>query len=147
MTTPISIPDSVIQVWKDGDSLRVACNGHQFLIKLQPWEWLGTPRPCSNSDHPLASCPSGGLRTLALLCKNREAFANPKIGHEASPTQWDIIAKTLPELAIAEERAMRALAKKAERLRMVKAKETEATRVKNLVKTDPAAFLREIGLL
>jgi hypothetical protein len=133
-----------VSVWKEGDSIAMVMDGHKVTIKLQPWEWQAMGRSCSHSDSGLATCPTGGLRTLALALKQREVLAEtPKIAMAPSPTQWDIVNGTLSKLALAEERHARAMVKDAER----KAKAAVQEREANLAKTDPTEYLRKLGLI
>ena len=144
------VPSSAITIWKDGDSIHVLCDGHEHLIKLQPWEWFAEGRQCGHADSMKATCPVGGLRTIALVLKNRERFAERTIAHEASPSQWDISSGHITKLARAEERANRALLTQADR--KAKAKEREQAEAAKLAETkrlvkDPEAWLRNLGLI
>lgn len=113
-------PASAMQIWKEGDSLMILLDGRAVALKLQPWEWLPVGRPCGNSENGLATCPMGGLRQIALLAKERETFAEgytPKIAEKGSPTQWDIVEKTLIKDAIAEGKFTKIRTRSEEKLR------------------------------
>jgi hypothetical protein len=139
---PTISPDAV-SVWKEGSALAVVMDGHKVLIPLQPWEWLGSARACPNSEHALASCPTGGLRQLALLCKARESLNARTIGHDTSPTQWDIVNKTLISTAAAEERLARALAKRA---KQAEDRAKHEAKVKALFQQSNEDILKSLGL-
>jgi hypothetical protein len=146
MTSRIDIPDTAVVIWKEGNSIVAYMDGHAVRIPLADWEWTSSGRKCSNSDHPLAACPMGGLRQVALLLKARGEFSSgPRtIGEAAMPTQWDVENKTLTKLARAEERVRKALAKQAADKQAEAALEAKREEMKKISAED---LLKEIGLL
>ena len=140
---PETAPSHAVSLWKEGDSLKVLLDGRVITIKLQSWEWLPDGRICGNSESGLATCPMGGLRTLALLAKARETLPFTNIGTIASPTQWDITHSTLNKTAKAEARLAKALETK-QKVSLAEKAKTKASFSSLLEDND--ALLKALGL-